>query len=220
MEILRYEQLDYVCRLPENFNEQEKYPLVIYLHGAGGRGRDTQLIYTHPFFSDTARFLKGAVSVAPQCYADSWFNIFEQLQRFIEYVSGQSYIDATRVYLIGASMGGYATWQMAMARPELFAAVVPICGGGMYWNGARLVNMGVWAFHGESDPVVFCEESKKMVKSVNDNGGNAKLTVYEGVEHNAWSPTFCNEELWIWLLKQKAHYKETKSAYDNVKQFG
>ncbi len=220
MEILRFERFDYIRRLPENFKETEKYPLVIYLHGAGGRGRDINLIYTHPFFSDTQAFLKDAVCVAPQCYADSWFNIFEQLQAFIEYVSQLNYIDVTRVYLTGASMGGYATWQMAMSRPELFAAIVPICGGGMYWNTARLKDMGVWAFHGENDPVVLVEESKKMVKGVNDNGGKAFLTVYPGVEHNAWTPTFCDGKVWKWLLEQRAHYEESVSSYDNVKEFG
>ncbi len=220
MEILRYQLLDYVCRMPKHFEEGRKYPLVIYLHGAGGRGRDTQLVYTHPFFSDTQTFLEDAVCVAPQCYSDTWFNIFEQLQRFIEYVSGLNYVDSTRVYLVGASMGGYATWQMGMSRPELFAAIVPICGGGMGWNCARLVHMGVWAFHGEKDPVVPCEASRQMVDCVNTNGGNAKLTVYEGVEHNAWSPTFAMEELWTWLLSQRLHYEEKTSAYDNVKQFG
>lgn len=220
MEIFRFEKLDYVRRLPENFTDTEKYPLVIYLHGAGGRGRDTNLIYTHPFFSDTQAFLKDAVCLAPQCYADSWFNIFEQLQAFIESAVKLPYVDSTRVYLTGASMGGYATWQMAMSRPELFAAIVPICGGGMYWNGARFKDMGVWAFHGECDPVVYVEESKKMVKWINDNGGNAKLTVYPNVEHNAWTPTFCDGEVWKWLLSQRLHYEAQISSYDNVKEFG
>jgi hypothetical protein len=75
-------------------------------------------------------------------------------------------------------MGGYGTWHIAMSLPNYFAAIVPICGGGMYWNAARLVNVPAWAFHGEADSAVYCEESKKMVDAVNAKGGNAKLTIF------------------------------------------
>ena len=220
MEKRTFEKLDYVCRMPKDFSEGEKYPLVIYLHGAGGRGRDLQIIFEHPFFSDTTRSLEGAICVAPQCYEDSWFNIFEQLQAFVAHAAAWDCVDEKRVYLVGASMGGYATWQLAMSRPEMFAAIVPICGGGMYWNAGRLIHMGVWAFHGEKDETVFCEESKKMVDVVNAWGGNARFTVYKDGNHNAWTATFQNEEVWAWLLSHTSQYQAVKNPYDNVKEFG
>ena len=101
-------------------------------------------------------------------------------------------------------MGGYTTWQLAMSRPEWFAAIIPICGGGMYWNAARLIHMGVWAFHGDIDGAVFTEESKKMTDAVNANGGNARLTVYENTGHDAWTRTFENKDVWAWLLLHKS----------------
>ena len=220
MEILKYKQFDYVLCHPTNFDSSKKYPLVIYLHGAGGRGRDINIIANHPFFSESAEFLTDAVSVAPQCYSDSWFNIFEQLQEFLEQVIALDYVDKSRVYLMGASMGGYGTWQMAQCRPELFAAIVPICGGGMYWNTGRLKDMGVWAFHGADDKTVLCEESVKMVEGINKRGGNAKLTIYENTPHNAWTPTFRNADMWEWLFEQRSAYLGEKSEYDNVAQFG
>jgi predicted peptidase len=165
MEIKRFDKLDYVIRYPENFRDNKKYPLVIYLHGAGGRGRDINKMKDHGFFIDSAPYLREAVSVLPQCYADSWFDIFEQLQDYAEAMASLPFVDRDRVYLIGASMGGYGTWQLAMSRPELFAAIAPICGGGMYWNTARLKNTSVWAFHGDSDATVLPEESKKMVET-------------------------------------------------------
>ena len=125
MEILKYKEFDYVVRYPNEFSDDKKYPLVIYLHGAGGRGRDIGKLADHVFFKETEWALGDAVSIAPQCYADTWFNIFEQLQDFLEMVTGLDFVDPARVYLMGASMGGYGAWQMAMSRPELFAAVVP-----------------------------------------------------------------------------------------------
>ena len=218
--ILRFKEIDYVIRYPENFSEKEKYPLLFYIHGAGGRGRDINLIYNHNFFEETEKYNLNMVSVAPQCYEDSWFSIFEQLQEFIVYVINQEFIDKERVYLMGSSMGGYTTWQLAMSRPELFAAIVPICGGGMYWNADRMLNMGVWAFHGSADTTVYPEESRKMVNSLNNKGGNAKLTIYEGEGHNAWTPTFNNQEMWNWLFEQKNHYAVTENEYNDVVKFG
>ena len=220
MERKVFKKLNYVLRMPTDFQANKKYPLVIYLHGAGGRGDNLDVIFEHPFFSRTEHSLKNAISIAPQCYSDSWFNIFEQLQEFVEYLFTWERVDVSRVYLVGASMGGYATWQLAMSRPELFAAIVPICGGGMYWNAGRLVYMGVWAFHGDKDGTVFCEESQKMVNAVNNCGGSARLTIYKDGNHDAWTETFENDGVWQWLLMQKVHYQETKSEYDNVKQFG
>lgn len=201
--IMKRDTLEYVIRYPENFKVEEKYPLVIYVHGAGGRGSDINLIYGHGFFLDTEDILTNAVSIAPQCYANSWFDIFEKLQDFVVYCRGLKFVDESRVYLIGASMGGYTTWQLAMSRPELFSAIVPICGGGMYWNGARLKDMPVWAFHGERDKTVLPEESRKMVDKINAAGGNARLTIYPDADHNAWTPTFQSRELWSWLFDQK-----------------
>ena len=221
MEILKHKEIDYVIRRPENEVDGEKYPLVIYVHGAGGRGRDISLIQNHSFFAHSEPFLKNAISVAPQCYANSWFDIFEQLQDFIEFVISDKAVDRKRVYLMGASMGGYTTWQMGMTRPELFAALVPICGGGMYWNAGRLVNTAIWAFHGDSDPTVFPEESKKFINNITAWGGKmAKLTILENTGHNAWEPAFTTPEMWKWLFEQKNTYEPTENKYDDVKKFG
>lgn len=220
MEILRHGELDYAIRYPKDFRQEEKYPLVIYLHGAGGRGRDISAIANHGFFGETEQFLNEAISVVPQCYADSWFDIFEQLQNFVAAQIARDCVDPARVYVVGASMGGYTTWQLAMSRPEWFAAIIPICGGGMYWNAARLKNMGVWAFHGKDDQTVLCEESIKMVDAINKRGGRARLTVYENTAHNAWTPTFQNPEVWQWLLAQTNRHQQVRTEFNDVKTYG
>ena len=144
--------------------------------------------------------------------------MFDNLKRLVTEVTAYDSVDRSRVYLMGSSMGGYATWQLAMSMPTAFAAIVPICGGGMYWNAARLVNVPVRAFHGALDHTVLVEESVKMVDAVNKNGGNAKLTVYPNNGHDAWSDTYSNPEVYEWLLgnvnkndlELKDEYKESK----------
>lgn len=221
MDVMKYKEIDYVIRRPENETEGKKYPLVIYVHGAGGRGRDISLIENHSFFGLSAPFLRDAISVAPQCYANSWFDIFEQLQSFIEFAISDQSVDPTRVYVLGASMGGYTTWQLGMARPELFAALVPICGGGMYWNAGRLINTAIWAFHGDSDTTVFPEESKKFINNIEAWGGKkARLTILENTGHNAWEPALTNPEMWAWLLEQRNSYIETENKFNDVKKYG
>lgn len=100
-------------------------------------------------------------------------------------------------------MGAYATWQMCISHPDWFAAAVPVCGGGMYWNAARFKDLPIWAFHGALDDVVFPEESIKMVSAINNSGGNAKLTIFPLDDHNSWDNAFSNDELWQWLFEQK-----------------
>lgn len=219
--IQRHNELDYIFSVPDDFSEENKYPAVIFLHGAGGRGRDIQKIETNPYFIHTDKYELEMVTFAPQCYANSWFDIFEQLTEFVQSVLENKYVDKERVYVMGASMGGYATWQLAMSHPELFAAIVPVCGGGMYWNADRIKDMGVWAYHGSADDIVFPEESKKMVNAVNNAGGHAKLTICEGVGHHSWDNAYTNRELFDWLMSNKlSAYEETKSKYNNQEDFG
>ena len=220
--ILQFNKMKYVIRYPDGYDGEKKYPVLIYLHGAGGRGENIDVIRNHKVFLLTEKHMDlEFITVAPQCYANTWFDIFEQLQAFIKMIYSSNFCDKERVYLMGASMGGYGTWQMAMSLPELFAAIVPICGGGMYWNTPRLKDVPVWAFHGDSDPVVLPRESEQLVFRVNQCLGKAKLTMYENTEHDAWTATFNNREVFEWLL---AHGKKTIQAlednYTDVSKFG
>ncbi len=121
-----FDTIRYLVRYPDGYKEGARYPVIIYLHGAGGRGDDINVIRTHSFFSITAEYKDFPfVCVAPLCYANTWFDIFEKLQNFAQHISESEFCDPERLYLMGASMGGYTTWQLAMSRPELFAAIVP-----------------------------------------------------------------------------------------------
>jgi len=212
----QFEGYKYIIRYPNNFKKGKKYPVILFLHGAGGRGTDLELVKNNPYFNltnDTYDF--PFITVAPQCAENTWYDVLYWLKRLSYKISEEDYTDKDRLYLMGPSMGGYGTWQLAMSLPEVFAAIVPLCGGGMSWNAARLVNMPIWAFHGAKDHLVSVMESVNMVNAVNDLGGNAKLTIYPDRKHDAWTPTYTNPEVFKWLLENsKNSVKDKKEIAD------
>lgn len=128
--------------------------------------------------------------------------MFERLKDCVLQSLDLPFVDKTRAYLTGASMGGYASWQLLMSLPEVFAAAMICCGGGMYWNAGR-IKTPVWAFHGRKDPTVFVEESEKMVKAVKSHGTETRETHYDDMEHNCWMSAYTNEEVYRWFLSHQ-----------------
>ena len=221
MEEHSYGIVKYLIQYPKGFSESGKYPVLFFFHGAGSRNSDTSKLPTNPFFVITKKYEDFPfVVVAPVCSENTWFDMWETLKKLIEETIALPYVDKERVYIIGLSMGGYATWQMAMSMPECFAAIVPICGGGMYWNAARLAGVPVWAFHGGQDKLVLPEESIKMVDAVNKNGGNAKLTIYPDNKHDAWSDTYANPEVFAWLLSHRNSSFIGEDHYNDAEKYG
>lgn len=218
----KLENVQYLVRYPKDFKESEKYPVIFFLHGAGGRGNDMDKLQSNPFFTLTAQHEAFPfLTVAPLCTENTWFDLWGGLKNLVQHTLSLSYVDETQLYGMGASMGGYGTWQMAMSLPQYFAAIAPICGGGMYWNAGRLINVPVWAFHGALDQVVFPEESEKVVNAVNRCGGNARLTVYPDNAHDAWSDTYSNPQVFAWLLEHKnSNAAALKDAYTDQSVYG
>ena len=194
------EFLDYMLYQPES---SEKLPLMIYLPGAGCRGTSLRQIGTGGFIQSVIN--KGGLPariIIPQCRFETWFDYFHVLCEFIQANIHHPAVDPKRVYITGASMGGYAAWQLCISHPEWFAAAVPVCGGGMYWDAGRLKDLPIWAFHGMQDTVVLPRESQQMVAQINQAGGHAKLTLVPHADHNAWDPAYGCEEMWSWLFSQ------------------
>lgn len=185
--------------------KSEKLPLIIQLHGAGERGRgkeDLEKVDVHGF----SKYLKTAehkcIVVMPQCPADTfWAARVESIIKFIGQLTEEFNVDTDRIYLTGLSMGGYGTWYTSMARPDLFAAIAPVCGGGMAWN-AHMLKMPVWAFHGADDPTVSVTQSDEMVAKLKEAGADVTYTRLDGVGHNVWEYAY-NKELIEWLLNKK-----------------
>lgn len=161
-------------------------PLMVYLHGAGERGRCFDNVYRNAI----PRMIREghdfpAVVLFPQCpTAFTWNNMVKELKSLIDSVVEEYGIERDRILLTGSSMGGYGTWEMAMCYPETFAAIAPVAGGGAVWRTPRLAGMPVLAYHGEVDTVVPLSQSQSMVEFATRNGALAELTVIEGAEHS------------------------------------
>lgn len=183
----------------------KKLPLVVQLHGAGEVGwgkEELSLVDLHGF----SVIIKGAeyecMFVMPQCPPDTfWAARIESLVQFIEKIIEEYDIDKNRVYLTGLSMGGYGTWFTAMARPDLFAAIAPVCGGGMAWR-APVLKMPVWAFHGEEDTVVTPVQSEEMVNKLKEYGADVTYTKFPGLGHEIQKKAYTTELL-EWLLSKE-----------------
>ena len=137
---------------------------------------------------------------APSCGEIRWD--YDIVRALVEELAEQYSIDRNRIYLTGISIGGMATWHEAIRNPDLFAAIVPICGAGDPWNAFRISAIPCWAFHGRKDPVVPVEVTESMIEAVTNSGGNPKITIYEDEEHNIWGRAYQTEELWSWLFSQ------------------
>jgi predicted peptidase len=130
----------------------------------------------------------------------------EELKQLIDHVAGKLNVDTHRIYVTGLSMGGYGTWRLAAAHPELIAAAVPICGGvniDPEKMARPLTRVPIWAFHGAKDPVVPITESKQMVEAIERAGGEVRFTVYPDAEHDSWTQTYDDQEVYDWLLKHE-----------------
>lgn len=199
-----HKTVQYNLATPKSFDPAKKYPLIIYLHGAGGRGHDLKNV-RYPYMMEEyihAHNLEVAVA-APLCEYDNWYMCFSELVEFVRFASQMEGVDPDRVYLMGSSMGGYAAWAMLMSTPELFAAAVPICGGGMAWNAYRMKDVPIWVFHGVDDGTVAVTESIHMAGAVRACSGSVRLTLLPEVGHNAWEPALYEYGALEWLLTHK-----------------
>ena len=202
----RYFNFSYTQYLPSCYNENEKYPLVFFLHGAGERGDDLDVACRHGFMKHVRE--DGAdypfIIVAPQCPNEKYWGCYtESLLAFLDDICEKLPIDMERVYLTGLSMGGTGTWMLAMAAPERFAAIAPICGSGICWYGGALKEIPIMVYHGDCDDIVPIENSIEMIKSVNQRGGNAQIKILYGVKHNAWDIAYAGDQLYTWLLSHR-----------------
>ena len=199
-------KLDYLIYLPSNYESMEKWPLILFLHGAGERGSNPELVKKYGI---QEKLLKNDefpfVVISPQCpEAAIWEMQFDLLTELLEEVQRNYNIDEERIYLTGLSMGGYGTWHYAMLNPQKFAAIVPVCGGAMIPKMAKLLkDIPTWVFHGEKDEAVSIDESRRVVEVLRKYNENVKFTVYPDAGHEVCTIAYENDELYDWLLQQR-----------------
>ena len=197
-----FKGIKYLISYPEDFCKENRYPLVIFLHGAGTRGENTDLLKVNPNFLNLAKRQsdRGYILVAPLCSVSNWNEVMSELISLTETLISLPFVEKSRVYLTGNSMGGYGTWELGALRPALFAAIMPVCGGGIPWRAVALKNLPIRTFHGLRDEVVDPIESLHMAKAVNKNGGYAQLILFPECDHNCWDAVYTDEKNYDWLL--------------------
>jgi predicted peptidase len=208
---------DYLLFLPEGYGADaaKRWPLILFLHGAGERGDDVWKVALHgPPKIDTAQTYFPFIVVSPLCRTGEFWSD-ELLVALLDEVEKKYAVDPHRIYLTGLSMGGFGVWNLALEYPERFAAIAPVCGGGEtillvlardydHAKVAPLQSLPIWAFHGGKDAVVSPDESEHMVNAMKKFGcTEVKLTIYPEAQHNSWTQTYANPELFEWLLKHQ-----------------
>jgi predicted peptidase len=195
--------IKYWLFLPADYKKDGSTPLMLFLHGAGERGNNLELVKKWGPPKLVAKDPKFQfLVVSPQCPKGERWDV-EQMVALVKHVAATHRVDRQRMYCTGLSMGGYGTWAITAKYPKLFAAAVPICGGGDPANATALAKLPIWAFHGDKDTSVPLERSQVMVDAIREAGGDAKLEIYPGVGHNSWSQTYANPELYRWLLSHQ-----------------
>lgn len=221
--------LRYRLLKPLNYNPNKKYPLEVCLSGTGGRAFDNikQIASCWPAqvfaYPENRRNYEAFIFV-PQCPPHSiWGKTLgereKQLQikykrpiqepidsmvfEVIDVLKNEFNVDDKRLYVTGQSMGGYGTWHFILKYPKMFAAAVPICGGGNPELANTIVDVPVWAFHGETDTSIPAEYSRNMIESIKKSGGTPKYTEFLNVGHICW-PLACDTPgLLDWMFAQK-----------------
>lgn len=202
------ETMDFWFFLPsdESAKSDDGFPLMLFLHGAGERGDDPNVVKNHgpaklcanPEIAKSWKFM----TVSPQCKPNRFWSPL-QLIELIDRVCESYPVDRSRIYVTGLSMGGFGTWSVASLAADKIAAIVPICG----WYApekAATITMPVWAFHGDADPAVNINSGRAIVEAVKEAGNPEVIfTVYPGVNHDSWTRTYANPIIYDWLLSKR-----------------
>lgn len=200
-----------------------RYPLVLFLHGAGERGDDNIKPLVHgmkEFAKDDVRRKYPCFVVVPQCpdgkrwvEVDWTLDSHEQLPEnsvtitlvleLMASLQKEYPIDENRLYATGLSMGGFGIWDLITRNPKMFAAAAPVCAGGDEQVAYKAVKIPIWAFHGDKDTVVKPSRSRNMVAALEKAGGQPKYTEYPGVGHDSWNQAYADPKLMEWLFDQR-----------------
>ena len=222
--------LPYRILYPDNYDKTKKYPLILFLHGAGERGGDNEKQLTHGaklFLKEENRKNFPAIIIFPQCPAESFWAVTKMdrtvqpykidfdytaeanwpllaANELVRKLSNEEGIDKSKIYITGLSMGGMGTFESVYRNPDLYAAALPICGGGdiNHYN-KKIAKTAFWVFHGDADPTVDVKLSREMVNKLKSLKAEVKYSEYPGVKHNSWDNAFAEAEYLSWMFAHK-----------------
>lgn len=195
---------------PESEKKPEGgWPVMFFMHGAGERGAKLDLVKKHgpPKLVGKTKELNKFIIVSPQCPEGRWWDTVA-LKGLIDHTLSTQAADKDRVILTGLSMGGFATWSLLAAHPDLAAAAAPICGGGDPAKAASFKHVPIHCFHGAKDTVVVQKKSDDMIEALKKAGGKPEYTVFPDAAHDSWTPAYNDAKLYTWMLEQKRAVKK------------
>ncbi|HEV8273067.1 MAG TPA: dienelactone hydrolase family protein [Chitinophagaceae bacterium] len=222
--------LPYRILYPANYDKTKKYPLLLFLHGAGERGNDNEKQLTWGsklFITEENRKNFPAIIVLPQCPEESFWAVTKidrtttpftiefdytaepnwplaAANELVKKISKEEGVDKSRIYISGLSMGGMGTFESVYRYPELYAAALPICGGGdVNHYDKRVAKVPFWVFHGAADAVVNVKLSQEMVEKLKSLKAEVRYSEYPGVNHDSWNKAFAEPDYLSWMLLHK-----------------
>ena len=216
-ERMEFESLKFRFYGGRGLNKKKRYPVVVFLHGKGSGGSDNEkhlrsvprMLVEKAFYRNNPSFV-----IAPQCPDDGrgWRGQFlDDVIGLVDEAIKHLPVDKSRIYITGLSMGGYGTWSAIAEAPDVFAAAVPVCGGGDPRSAKSIRDIPIWAHHGVADNVVPVAASQVMVAALEKVKGRIRYTEYDkesGIKHNAWTPCYSNPEVFEWLFSQRLGKKK------------
>ncbi|MCP9612045.1 prolyl oligopeptidase family serine peptidase [Coprobacter tertius] len=217
--------LKYRLLTPQSEKKQKKYPLVLFLHGAGERGSDNEAQLKHctgAFLNPVNRDKFPAYVLVPQCPKGVWWAfrpgdqaqetfpasyeispLLSDVKALLDCYIARPDIDPSRVYIVGISMGGMATFDMVCRFPEVFAAAIPICGGVNPVRLSAAKNVKMRIYHGDSDTIVPVKYSREAYQALKKCGGKVEYIEFVGCDHDSWNPAFNTPGFMDWIFSQK-----------------
>lgn len=209
---------EYVVFVPEQYDAARQWPLIVFLHGSGECGLNDHRSATVGLGAYVrARRLHDfpALVLIPQV-TQRWFRGPNEqwIWRMLGQVTREFNVDRQRVYLTGLSMGGFGTWEMAMRRPDVWAAIVPICGGSETPELiGNLRGLPIWAFHGAKDDRVPVENTRRLIEALRSDGQEPKYTEYPEGNHFCWDRAYATPGLFDWLFQQRRRERPQQFTY-------
>ena len=236
--------LNYRLYLPDDYSADKEYPVVLFFHGAGEKGNDntTQLrLGVTNMFTYSYGKMEQSIVIAPQCPllnpdTAKWVNVpnwvdgcsystdaiaesehMKAVVDLLDDIRADYSTDESRWYVTGLSMGGFATWDIIIRHPEMWAAAAPLCGGADYRKAEVIKDLPIWTFHGTADPTVPYQGTVKMVNTLKELGSTTiKYTEMKDAQHNIWNAVYSLPTLYTWMFSQSRPTPEVESDTDTA----